>query len=1014
MNLTQVSLSQSKRTCWKLLVATSRLVLALSLVLTPFLPTVASAAPARQSETSTKFTIRIENISGNTVLPGPLAPGVWAVHDAATRPFFDEDMADRGLGLAALAEDGNPAELVSNLSGVTSSGIFNTPVGSDGPGPLLPGGAYQFHVNGDPGDNLSFATMLVQTNDFFVSPDSNGIALFDGDGNPISGDVTARTPLWDVGSERDEAPGMGPNQAPRQAGPNTGAAEGVVSVFDDTTRSLPLAGHIVDVQIEEADGTYTFKITNVSATSGAIDTPIAPLFYATHNDQWSLFETGHAASAGLEMQAEDGSPAGLVEEHTGATGTGTVGAAGDGPALTGDGYTFSVTPTSEYPYVTFSGMVVQTNDAFFAPSAKGIALLNRDGTLRSAAHVMADINRELAIWDAGTEANEVPGVGLHQAPRQAGPNTGPADPIPGVRIYSDATNDLAGENAGGFIDISIAPLSQVDKFLVTIKNTSDTTVYPGVLTPVVWATHNSNTGLFSVGDAASAGLEMLAEDGDPSGLAGELAAADDVVHSGVVNLPISKTRTSAEDAGPLLPGDYYQFAIQATPDAPYFSFAQMIVPSNDTFAAFRGSGIRLYDEAGHRRSESDLAAEIAKTPLAWDAGTEQNQAGAAGPDQAPRQARPNTGADEGNGTVRLVENAPVWDYPTAEEVVRITITPDDGPNGGGGGDSGGDGGGDGNNHMLFISSDRSGSIAGIDYVPADILGYNTVSSEWSMILDGSDLGIKTNNVRAFDWMEDGSLLLSFAYPMWIEGLGWVDDSDIVKFRPSTLGETSSGSFEWYFDGSDVGLTHQGEDIDALNIAPNGDLIISTLGGYRVDGARGRDEDLIRFTPASVGEETAGTWTLEFDGSDVGLTRGSEDVRGSFDAGTGEIQLVARNSFSVQSIDGSTLEGDGNDIFACAPSSLGDNTECSFSLVWDGDAHGMTKASHTIDAFTFGPSVELSNAQSVSAASVAAPTGEMIELVGEEMAVEAAADVEADEMDMDDELEQQIHIPFVAQ
>ena len=28
------------------------------------------------------------------------------------------------------------------------------------------------------------------------------------------------------------------------------------------------------------------------------------------------------------------------------------------------------------------------------------------------------------LWDAGTEVNEEPGVGLNQAPRQAGPNTG--------------------------------------------------------------------------------------------------------------------------------------------------------------------------------------------------------------------------------------------------------------------------------------------------------------------------------------------------------------------------------------------------------------------------------------------------------------------------------------------------------------------------------------------------------------------------------------------------------------
>ena len=35
--------------------------------------------------------------------------------------------------------------------------------------------------------------------------------------------------------------------------------------------------------------------------------------------------------------------------------------------------------------------------------------------------------RLVALWDAGTEKNEVPGVGPNQAPRQAAPNTGGND-----------------------------------------------------------------------------------------------------------------------------------------------------------------------------------------------------------------------------------------------------------------------------------------------------------------------------------------------------------------------------------------------------------------------------------------------------------------------------------------------------------------------------------------------------------------------------------------------------------
>jgi hypothetical protein len=88
---------------------------------------------------------------------------------------------------------------------------------------FIPG--QSFEVSAEPGDRLVFASMLVQSNDKFYSPDPNGIALFDSMSAPISGDWTKSIKLWDAGTEKDEAPGLGPNQAPRQPAPNTGPAE---------------------------------------------------------------------------------------------------------------------------------------------------------------------------------------------------------------------------------------------------------------------------------------------------------------------------------------------------------------------------------------------------------------------------------------------------------------------------------------------------------------------------------------------------------------------------------------------------------------------------------------------------------------------------------------------------------------------------------------------------------------------------------------------------------------------
>ncbi|MEM7234191.1 MAG: spondin domain-containing protein, partial [Planctomycetota bacterium] len=276
----------------------------------------------------TRFRVRIENISGETSLPGPLAPGAYAVHDEAG-VLFVEDTSD-STGLEALAEDGNPGPVAESLAAddrVVSSGTFLIPSGGDGPAPLFPGSAYVFEVEADPSaPNLSFATMLVRTNDLFLGPDAAGLALFDENGMPISGDVTSLMELWDAGSEFNEAPGMGPNQAPLQAGPNTGAREGVVSAFASGTRALPLAQGIVRTLVSVDSNMMTLTVINDSAELGSLSTPVAPLFVVTHNSDWNLFETGQDASAGLEVLAEDGAPTGLVGEHQGAAGTGFVGA----------------------------------------------------------------------------------------------------------------------------------------------------------------------------------------------------------------------------------------------------------------------------------------------------------------------------------------------------------------------------------------------------------------------------------------------------------------------------------------------------------------------------------------------------------------------------------------------------------------------------------------------------------------------------------------------------------------
>jgi hypothetical protein len=198
------------------------------------------AAGSAEPRTPAQFTVRIENLS--TVL----APGAWVAQRGGT-PFFTDGQPDRGAGLEALAEDGSPAELAANLP--RNSGVFATPVGADGPGPLTPGNAYEFTFVARPGDRLSFATMYVQSNDLFLAPGETGIALFAADGLPIRGDITDQIDLWDAGTEVNEEPSVGENQAPRQAAANTGADEGGVVRLVDDGFTYPAVADIVRITI---------------------------------------------------------------------------------------------------------------------------------------------------------------------------------------------------------------------------------------------------------------------------------------------------------------------------------------------------------------------------------------------------------------------------------------------------------------------------------------------------------------------------------------------------------------------------------------------------------------------------------------------------------------------------------------------------------------------------------------------------------------------------------------------
>ncbi len=196
-----------------------------------------SVVAAKSKNAHVTFKVSIENITGDNDLMSPFAPGFWAVQKKNSAPIFYPGQPDYGNGLEALAEDGNPSIIAGSLENhpkIRTFGVFNTPVDAAAPGPIFPGETYEFTFTAKHNDYLNFATMFVQSNDLFVGPNSQGIALFKNKNTPINGDITGYLSLWDAGTEVNQEPGTGDNQAPRQMGPNQGPDEnGVVQLVDD-------------------------------------------------------------------------------------------------------------------------------------------------------------------------------------------------------------------------------------------------------------------------------------------------------------------------------------------------------------------------------------------------------------------------------------------------------------------------------------------------------------------------------------------------------------------------------------------------------------------------------------------------------------------------------------------------------------------------------------------------------------------------------------------------------------
>ena len=380
---------------------------------------------------------------------------------------------------------------VTNAVNYYAAMAFNTPDGANMPGPLPdPGTSYSVTFKAYPGSRLSFATMSVISNDWFYAPSGAGIALFNGD-SPVSGEITDYVYLWDAGVEEEDPATRTSEPGGAEAGdPDDDTS---VRVVDETVKDQIR----VWLECNNDEGYFTLTIENVAGamnpenptmlspgitvvhampealfTEGEPDRGLGlsdiavqgnpgPLYgwlteigsqglpirlassftvlspgtaYAFNTSVDPLFELGmpQYPGSGLEALAEDGVNGGVTGYLSMEEGLPVVNDDQAAIIPPGQSLTFTLEDVPEGYKLGLATMFVFSNDWFLAARPEGIPLFDANG------NPVNEMNATdyIALYDAGTEADEPVGFGDSQAPFQSGPDTGDTDSDNTVRYVT--------------------------------------------------------------------------------------------------------------------------------------------------------------------------------------------------------------------------------------------------------------------------------------------------------------------------------------------------------------------------------------------------------------------------------------------------------------------------------------------------------------------------------------------------------------------------------------------------
>ena len=393
---------------------------------------------------SQKFVVTFTNVSEGSDTPTPFAPGVYVVHEEPN-VLFESGQPNLGNGLEALAEDGNPGELLESIVSMMMADDMDGMEDAEMDMDMLMGMSM---------DDLAAMAMTGMDVAMTMSAEDLNAMLMMGidmsmdmmhsmSDEDLGGVVTL---VQDVLTELTTGMSSADLMAMVSAGAEMAGAEAMMGMPASELAAMAVLGvdTVTSLSPDELTELMMLGVDLLSMNMVPMEAVVNPVMMGieamrdmvmgmSDDDMLAMVMMG----LGMVMMEEADSDEHMMDMgkyHAGIFNT-PVGMDAPGPLHPGAAYEFTVAASPEHSKLSLAAMFVQSNDWFVATPSEGVDLFMEDGGPMEG--VIA-----IRLYDAGTEEDEPVGEGANQAPRQSGPNTGPADDdntVRGVEMM-DAAN----------------------------------------------------------------------------------------------------------------------------------------------------------------------------------------------------------------------------------------------------------------------------------------------------------------------------------------------------------------------------------------------------------------------------------------------------------------------------------------------------------------------------------------------------------------------------------------------